>query len=316
MPSYSLNFSRQYFALMREGKWRILQWMRQITSIKSMQRMARIWQREGRKIGLVPTMGYLHEGHMSLVHVARKKVGAEGRVVVSIYVNPLQFGPQEDFSHYPRDLARDTRLCRAAGVDVIFVPPTADMYVSGAEEAKAHSTYVIEETLARRMEGVTRPTHFRGVTTVVAKLFLAVLPEVAVFGAKDFQQAAILQRMTRDLNFPVRLVVAPTKREPDGLALSSRNKYLSAEERVQAVALWQALQRARQTVRTAKAPRLAQELKAELSQFIQIRPAARVDYIEFFEPDTLAPVTEVKSGTQMALAVYVGKTRLIDNGRL
>jgi pantoate--beta-alanine ligase len=166
------------------------------------------------------------------------------------------------------------------------------------------------------MEGVSRPTHFRGVTTVVAKLFNLVLPEVAVFGAKDFQQAAVVRRMVRDLNFPVRIVVAPTRREPDGLAMSSRNKYLAGELRAQATVLWQAIQKARVAARTARASLDAARLKRQLKQFIEQQPAARVDYIEFFEPATLKPVAGVATGSQMALAVFLGKTRLIDNARL
>jgi len=178
------------------------------------------------------------------------------------------------------------------------------------------STYVIEEKLSRSMEGVSRPTHFRGVATAVAKLFNIVRPDVAVFGAKDFQQAAIVNRMARDLNFPVKIIVAPTVREADGLALSSRNKYLSADERAQAVALWQAIQQARQTVRTSTQPVPASRLSSELKWLIETRPAARVDYIEFFDPDTLQPPAKVQPGARIALAVFVGKTRLIDNARI
>jgi pantoate--beta-alanine ligase len=166
------------------------------------------------------------------------------------------------------------------------------------------------------MEGASRPTHFRGVATVVAKLFNLVLPDVAVFGAKDFQQAAVVKRMARDLNFPVKIVVAPTRREPDGLAMSSRNKYLSVDEREQAVALWQAIQQARANVGATKAGVPAHRLKSELKWLIETRPAARVDYLEFFDPESLRPVTEVRRGAHMALAVFVGKTRLIDNARL
>src|SRR5437660_1242187 len=195
--------------------------MRIVTSASAMQRLAQRWRRRGIHIGFVPTMGYLHEGHLSLVRRARQAVGARGRVAVSIYVNPTQFGPKEDLSRYPRDFARDKKLCRGAGVDVIFAPDDGEMYPQNG--AGAHSAYVVEEALSGGMEGASRPTHFRGVTTIVAKLFNIVRPEVAVFGAKDFQQAAIIQRMTRDLNFPVKIVVAPTHREADGLAMSSRN---------------------------------------------------------------------------------------------
>jgi pantoate--beta-alanine ligase len=288
--------------------------MRIVTSVAGMQRSALRWKREGTRIAFVPTMGYLHDGHVSLVRRARRLAGRHGMVVLSIYVNPTQFGPAEDLASYPRDLARDKRLCRDAGVDVLFVPVEREMYPAAAQSK--FSTYVVEDRLSRGMEGVSRPTHFRGVTTVVAKLFNLVLPDVAVFGAKDFQQAAVIRRMTRDLDFPVKIVVAPTVREADGLAMSSRNKYLAADEREQAVVLRQAMQQAKESVRTSKAPIPANRLKSELKWLIETRPAARVDYIEFFEPDTLQPVSKVARGAHVALAVFVGKTRLIDNERL
>ena len=279
-----------------------------------MQRLARSWQRAGVRVGLVPTMGYLHAGHISLVHRARALVGRRGQVVLSIYVNPTQFGPHEDLSRYPRDLTRDARLCQEAEVDVIFAPNDQQMYPRG--EAGGFSTFVAEETLSRGMEGKSRPTHFRGVTTVVAKLFNIVQPELAVFGAKDFQQAAIVKRMVRDLNFPLKIVVAPIQREADGLAMSSRNKYLVGELRAQALVLSRTLAKARAAVRKASRPLSAARLKAELKRFIEQAPAARVDYVEFFEPDTLVPVPNVTRGAQMALAVFIGKTRLIDNAHL
>jgi pantoate--beta-alanine ligase len=279
-----------------------------------MQRLALSWQRAGVRVGLVPTMGYLHAGHISLVHRARALVGRRGQVVLSIYVNPTQFGPHEDLSRYPRDLARDARLCQEAEVDVIFAPNDQQMYPRG--EAGGFSTFVAEETLSRGMEGKSRPTHFRGVTTVVAKLFNIVQPELAVFGAKDFQQAAIVKRMVRDLNFPLKIVVAPIQREADGLAMSSRNKYLIGDLRAQALVLSRTLAKARAAVRKASRPLPAARLKAELKRFIEQAPAARVDYVEFFEPDTLVPVPNVTRGAQMALAVFIGKTRLIDNAHL
>ena len=288
--------------------------MRIVTSVATMQRLAMEWNRRSVPVGLVPTMGCLHEGHVSLVRKARERVGKRGVVVVSIYVNPTQFGPTEDFANYPRDLPRDKKLCRSAGVDVALVPGDQQMYP--APHGANFSTYVIEEKLSRSMEGVSRPTHFRGVATAVAKLFNIVRPDVAVFGAKDFQQAAIVNRMARDLNFPVKIIVAPTVREADGLALSSRNKYLSADERAQAVALWQAIQQARQTVRTSRQPVPASRLSSELKWLIETRPAARVDYIEFFDPATLQPPAKVRPGARIALAVFVGKTRLIDNARI
>jgi pantoate--beta-alanine ligase len=259
-------------------------------------------------------MGYLHAGHISLVTRARRLVGKEGVVVVSIYVNPTQFGPQEDLSRYPRDFRRDRQLCREAGVDAIFFPSDAAMYPG--RDSGEYSTFVVEERLSRGMEGASRPTHFRGVTTIVAKLFNVVLPDVAVFGAKDFQQAAVLQRMVRDLNFPVKMVVAPTFRERDGLAMSSRNKYLDESERKQALALSRAIESAREAVHAGKKAIGAAALAVRLKRQIEEQPAARVDYVEFFDPETLHPVTQVGRGTRMALAVFIGRTRLIDNGLL
>jgi pantoate--beta-alanine ligase len=288
--------------------------MQIVRTVSGMQRLARAWRRAGVRIGFVPTMGSLHAGHLTLVQRARRVVGPRGKVVVSIYVNPTQFAPTEDFSRYPRDLKRDARQCRAGGVDAVFAPRDEDMYPRGGKDS--FSTYVAEETLSRSMEGASRPTHFRGVTTVVAKLFHIVHPEAAVFGAKDFQQAAIVRRMVRDLNFPLQIVVAPTFREADGLAMSSRNQYLVGNLRGQAVVLWRSLQRARAAVRTTRSPFPASRLKTDLKKFIEQQPNARIDYIEFFEPETLAPVARVARGAQMALAVFIGKTRLIDNAAL
>ena len=286
--------------------------MQIVSSAAAMQRLAKKWQRAGTRIGFVPTMGYLHAGHISLAHEARRQVGKKGRVVVSIYVNPTQFGPTEDLAKYPRDLKRDLQLCRAAGVDAVFTPSDAEIYPSRAEGL--YSTYVVEETLTRGMEGAARPTHFRGVTTVVAKLFNLVLPDVAVFGQKDFQQAAVIQRMVADLNFPLKIVVAPTLRESDGLAMSSRNRYLDSEQRAQATILFHALQAVAAAVK--KKTVSAAQLKTDLKEFITAAPLARLDYVEFFDPATLVPAAKVKPGTQMALAVFFGKTRLIDNARL
>ncbi len=288
--------------------------MQIVTSVTAMQRLAKGWKRRGVAVGFVPTLGYLHQGHLNLVRKARQQVGPRGAVVVSIYVNPTQFGPTEDFAGYPRDLAGDRKLCSDTGVDAVFAPQDRQVYWSRA--GAGFSTFVVEESLSRGMEGASRPGHFRGVTTVVAKLFNIVQPDIAVFGAKDWQQAAVVKRMVRDLNFPVKIVLAPTVREADGLALSSRNKYLSLDEREQAVALWQAIQQARHSVRNSKRPIPASRLKSELKWLIETRPAARVDYLEFFDPQTLQPAAAVKRGAHLALAVYVGKTRLIDNGRV
>jgi len=288
--------------------------MRIIKTVAAMQTLARSWQQAGVQVGLVPTMGYLHAGHLSLVQRARQLVGQSGKVVVSIYVNPTQFSPQEDLSQYPRDMARDFYRCREEKVNVIFAPDDEQMYPRA--DASEFSTFVAEECLSRGMEGKSRPTHFRGVTTVVAKLFNIVQPDVAVFGAKDYQQATIIQRMVRDLNFPLKIVVAPTLREHDGLAMSSRNKYLVGALRTEALVLQRSLEKAQAEVRKASRPILASRLKANLKRFIEQTPAARLDYVEFFDPGSLAPVRTVTRGTQMALAVFIGKTRLIDNTQL
>lgn len=279
-----------------------------------MQRLASGWRRAGLRIGLVPTMGFLHAGHLSLVRRARRAVGGSGKVVVSVYVNPTQFSPTEDFSRYPRDLSRDSQLCRKEGVDVVFAPGDEQMYPRQA--GAGFSTFVAEQDLARGMEGVSRPTHFRGVTTVVAKLFNIVQPHTAVFGAKDWQQAAIVKRMVRDLNFPLKIIVAPILREPDGLAMSSRNKYLKGDLRRQALALWRSIRAARVALRRLHKPLPATHMRASLRRLIEREPAARLDYVEFFDTDTLVPVKLVRPGTHMALAVFIGKTRLIDNAAL
>lgn len=280
-----------------------------------MQRLALQWKRSGKRIGFVPTMGYLHAGHVSLMHAARRRVGPDGIVVTSIYVNPTQFAPTEDLSRYPRDFARDRRLCTEAGVDVIFAPTDSEMYAG--RDSGTYSTYVVEEGLGKPMEGASRPTHFRGVTTIVAKLFNVVLPDVALFGAKDWQQAAVIRRMNADLNFPIRIVVAPTVRERDGLAMSSRNTYLSPDERRQATVLIRSIRAVRQRVReSGRRPVPAAELHALVESLVKAEPAARLDYVEFFDPDTLVARSAVTRGDHMALAVFVGRTRLIDNGRL
>jgi pantoate--beta-alanine ligase len=299
--------------------------MRIFSKAAAMQKCVLQWRRRGVRIGFVPTMGYLHAGHLSLVREARKRAGKNGKVVVSIYVNPTQFAPTEDLARYPRDLKRDLKLCRAAGVDVAFTPSDAEMYPRWGEAADeptrgdarptGFSTYVVEEKLSQSMEGAARPTHFRGVTTVIAKLFNIVLPDVAVFGQKDFQQAAIIKRIVADLNFPVEIVVAPTVREADGLAMSSRNKYLAGDLWRQATVLWRAIQTAKVVVKKSKRIS-ATALKSDLKNLIQVEPDAKLDYVEFFEPETLLPVSKVARGTHMALAVFVGKTRLIDNARL
>jgi len=275
--------------------------MIQIATIAQMQAQARAWRNVGDRIGLVPTMGFLHAGHMSLIAAARRH--AE-RVVVSIFVNPTQFGPKEDLAAYPRDLARDSALCTEAGADAIFTPTPAEMYPEGA------STWVTEERLSLPLCGERRPGHFRGVTTVVAKLYLAALPDVAVFGQKDAQQALVIQRMTRDLNFPIEVVVAPIVREPDGLAMSSRNIYLTPDERLRALAIRRSLLAASQAC--ADGERDTATLVAQVTQAITAA-GGRVDYVECRDNATLELVPTVAAPTLLAVAAYFGKARLLDN---
>jgi pantoate--beta-alanine ligase len=284
--------------------------MRVVTTVSAMQRQALTWRREGKTIGFVPTMGFLHDGHMSLIRKARQIVKADGIVVVSIFVNPSQFDNKEDLTNYPRDLQRDKELCKSETVDVLFVPDSEQIYPS---TNSTYSTWVTEELVSRGMEGNARPGHFRGVTTIVAKLFNIVLPDIAIFGAKDFQQAAVIQKMVQDLNFPVKIVTAQTVREKDNLAMSSRNKHLSSEERSHAPILFKAIQKAKETLKKTPGPVAADRLKQELTEMIQSQPCARVDYIEFFDPLSLEPMQELRPGCHVALAAFFGKTRLIDN---
>lgn len=284
--------------------------MKSIRTIRAIRRETAAARSSGHPVVLVPTMGNLHAGHLSLVRRARKLAGARGTVVVSLFVNKTQFGPREDFANYPRTLKRDTALCRETGADILFAPSDAAMH------PEPHSTFVVESRLAKRMEGASRPTHFRGVTTVVAKLFNLVQPDAAVFGEKDWQQTAVIRQMTIDLNFPVRIVVAPTVRERDGLALSSRNAYLSPAEREQATVLYDVIRVARLAVKDAATPLPAVTLRRKLSRLVVKQRLAKLDYIEFFDPSTLEPAKRVERGTHMALAVFLGEIRLIDNGRL
>lgn len=257
----------------------------------------------GRKIALVPTMGYLHEGHLSLIAAAKKK-GAD-EIVVSVFVNPVQFGPNEDYAKYPRDEKADLAKCRAAGATAVFFPTPENMYLD------AHSVYVNEDALSASLCGARRPGHFRGVCTVVAKLFNLVHPHFAVFGQKDFQQAAVIRRMVRDLNFDLDLVVAPIVREPSGLARSSRNTYLSDDERARATALSQALFVAQADVKAKSDIRWA-TARAKIVRSLE-QAGLKVDYVEAVDADTLEPVKTLRKGVAVLLAVYCGKTRLIDN---
>jgi pantoate--beta-alanine ligase len=261
---------------------------------------SRAQHREGKRVGFVPTMGYLHAGHLSLVEEAKKNADV---VCVSIFVNPTQFGPEEDFEKYPRDEEQDLELCRNAGVDVVFMPRPDSMYASDA------SVYVFENKLQNGLCGARRPGHFRGVCTVVAKLFNIVQPDIAVFGQKDFQQVTIIRRMVRDLNFPIEIVTAPTLREPDGLAMSSRNVYLSPEERQAALGLSRALM----SLGMIGAGHPAAEPLIEQMRSIIAQHGLVEDYVTIVDPDTLKPVTNVQQGHVALIAAFCGKTRLIDN---
>jgi pantoate--beta-alanine ligase len=264
------------------------------------------YKRDGLTIGFVPTMGYFHAGHIALMELARQLTD---RVVVSLFVNPTQFGPNEDLSRYPRDMERDTRMAKEAGVDIFFTPDANELY------SKAFSTWVNVEGLSEHLCGRSRPGHFRGVATIVAKLFGIVQPDKAVFGQKDFQQLAIIRRMVQDLNMPVEIVAHETVREPDGLAMSSRNTYLSQGERASALCLYQALCKAETALKTEKIG--LETLKNAIEGVISAKPFTRIDYIFIGDPNSLQPYDE--DGFQkakevlVALAVWVGKTRLIDN---
>ena len=273
-----------------------------IRTVEEMQGRALSEKNKGRRIGFVPTMGCLHEGHLSLVKIAQTH---SDLAVVSIFVNPTQFLPGEDFSRYPRTFERDVELCRAAGVDVIFCPDTEHIY------APDHSVFVEETRLSQGLCGASRPGHFRGVATVVAKLFNIVLPDVAVFGQKDAQQSRVIQRMVRDLNFPVKVILGAIVREPDGLAMSSRNRYLSPDERRDALCLHRALDHAEKML--GKGERSIEVLRKAMLAVLEPVPVARLDYLEFVDNETLNPVDWVIQPVLVALAVRVGKTRLIDN---
>ena len=253
-------------------------------------------------VGLVPTMGYLHEGHLSLVRRAKE---ACDQAVVSIFINPTQFGPKEDLSKYPRDLERDLSLLESLGVDLVWTPTAEIMYPPG------YQTWVEVETLTRPLEGAVRPGHFRGVTTIVAKLFNGVQPHKAFFGQKDAQQATVIRQMTRDLNFPIEIVVCPIIREPDGLAMSSRNVYLDPEQRKAATVLYRSLSAAKEAYEDGV--RNAQTLRQIMKDVLASQPLAQVQYVSCADYDTLEELETVTGKTLLSMAVFVGKTRLIDN---
>ena len=278
--------------------------MKTFNDPKKLQRWAKAQRLAGRKIALVPTMGALHEGHLSLIAAAKKK-GAD-EIVVSVFVNPTQFGPKEDYAQYPRDHKADAAKCRAAGATAIFFPTPANMY------APDHSVWVVEDgALSGSLCGARRPGHFRGVCTVVAKLFNLAHPNFAVFGQKDFQQATIIRRMVRDMNFDLEIVVAPIVREPSGLARSSRNAYLSDAERANALALSRTLRELKAQV-AAKGPCPWKALQKRAWAALE-KAGLRPDYVEAVDAATLAPVKTLAKGTAVLLAAYAGKTRLIDN---
>ncbi len=253
-------------------------------------------------VGLVPTMGYLHEGHLSLVHRAREECD---HVVVSIFVNPTQFGPKEDLSKYPRDLDRDLSLLEPLGTDLIWMPTAEIMYPQG------YQTWVEVEAITSPLEGAMRPGHFRGVTTVVAKLFNGVQPHKAYFGQKDAQQAAVIRQMTRDLNFPIEIVVCPIVREPDGLAMSSRNVYLDTEQRKAATVLYRSLSAAKKAYESGE--RDAEKLRQIMKDVLASEPLAQMQYVSCADYDMLEELETVTGKTLLSMAVFMGKTRLIDN---
>ena len=273
-----------------------------ISSAAEMTAFSKAEQRAGRRIGFVPTMGALHEGHLSLVRAARAQCDV---VAVSIFVNPTQFGPNEDLARYPRSFEQDKAMLESGGVSAIFYPSVEEMYRAGA------TTWVAVEGLSERLDGRSRPGHFRGVTTVVSKLFNIVQPQFAFFGQKDAAQVAVIRRMVRDLNFDVQIVVCPIVREQDGLAMSSRNAYLSSQQRKQALVLSQSLEQVRRLHQQGE--NSAEKLIAAGKQVMAEEPAVKLDYFEVVDPDTLKPVRDVAKGTLVAVAAYVGTTRLIDN---
>ncbi len=280
--------------------------MRVIFSSFEMQKEVMSLKRQGKSIGFVPTMGALHEGHLSLVRQARKENDV---VVVSIFVNPTQFGPNEDFERYPRQFDKDKELLEKENVEYVFYPSVSDMYPEGYE------TYVYLEKLHKHLCGLSRPGHFRGVATVVAKLFNIVQPDKAYFGQKDYQQALIIKKMVRDLNFPVEIVVMPIVRESDGLAMSSRNMYLSPEERKNATVLYRSLQKAKELIKAGE--RDVRKIKKEMEKIISSVPS-RIDYVEIVHPETLESLEVIPEKGSIdrvvvAVAVFIGSARLIDN---
>lgn len=276
--------------------------MKVIESTQELQQHVNFFKGEGGTLGFVPTMGALHEGHLRLFERARRECD---RVVISIFVNPLQFGPQEDYARYPRPKERDLTLCERQGVDLVFYPSSPELYPDG------FCTYVEVRGLSDKWEGAIRPGHFRGVTTVVAKLFHLVQPTKAYFGQKDYQQLTILRRMVQDLHFPLEIVMCPTVREPDGLAMSSRNAYLSAEERQRAVCLYQSLMEAERALRQGE--RRIEELQRMMAAKVNSTAGVLLDYATIVDPHTLVELHACQSSMVALIAARLGTTRLIDN---
>ena len=276
--------------------------MQIVATVEEVREQAKVWRKEGLQVGLVPTMGYLHEGHKSLID---KAVEENDRVVVSVFVNPIQFGPNEDLATYPRDLERDAALCEKAGANLIFHPEPENMYFHD------FCTYIDMDGLTKGLCGKTRPTHFRGVCTVVGKLFNIVQPDRAYFGQKDAQQLAVIRRMVRDLNFNLEIVGCPIIREEDGLAKSSRNTYLSTEERQAATILHKGLLKGEELIRNGE--RDADAIKMVIRKTIESEPLAKIDYVEIVDFDCIEEIATLTGTVLIAIAVYIGKTRLIDN---
>ena len=276
--------------------------MKVIAKIKGMQKYADKARQEGKTIGLVPTMGYLHKGHLSLVKKAREECDI---VVTSIFVNPTQFAPGEDLEEYPRDFKRDKKLLQKEKCDVIFRPSVKEMY----PEEKL--TWVTVDKISRKLCGLSRPTHFQGVTTIVSKLFNAVKPHKAYFGQKDYQQSLVIRKMVKDLNIDIEIVTCPIVREKDGIAMSSRNIYLSKDERKQALVLSQSLKKAEELIN--KGEKNPEKIKQTITGMIKSKPSAKIDYVEILNAGNLENITKIKGRIVIALAVYIGKTRLIDN---
>ncbi|HUK99413.1 MAG TPA: pantoate--beta-alanine ligase [Nitrospirota bacterium] len=276
--------------------------MRIITHIADMQSLADSLRRENRRIGFVPTMGYLHEGHMSLIRQARKEADV---VVVSIFVNPTQFGPSEDFNRYPRDKEGDLAKCNAVGADIVFIPDAMEMY------SDQYTVFVTVEGISDILEGAVRPGHYRGVATVVAKLFHIVKPHVAFFGQKDYQQCIIIKRMVKGLNMDVNIAVQPTIREVDGLAMSSRNAYLNAEERRAAAAIFRALSAAASLVKSGV--KEIEQIRNKMQTLLLENKGLSIDYIQIADPETLVPQISVMDSMVILVAIRLGSTRLIDN---